>query len=1003
MKHKSVFLTLYILLMTTGIYAEGYITDRCHTETFTSPDIRHAIVCPSPSAGVPSVPQSYYGDESYRWTYWLGGGNHAAFGTDSALYIRARKSDETCDYGYLLSDSIDGGISGLSFLWKQGGIETVTYDIRVFINDRLVGTIAQAGKNPYEAATALPDTFLLDHIDTEGKFVLKIENRTPYNGTANKGRLIIKDLHWCGYESETETHDLITGQVTTGQGQPVTGAVISDGFSVVTTGTDGSYSFPRNESTEFVFISLPEAYEMPIDADGMPLLYARVQGSGSFTHNFILTPFADGGKADSTHVMIGISDPQVRANYETWRFRNETVRDIQRLKDSYPEGTHFYGVVVGDLVWDWYDHLNDHKASCAMLGFPVFQVIGNHDHDRTVCGDTGADHYFKENFGPTYYSFNRGAIHYIVLDDIDYIGCNTKDYTHNITQNQIDWLKKDLEKVPLEKTVVLCVHAPLEGSKVANRETVYNMLAGRRTIQHIISGHHHRLTNYEISARLFDHTLGAAQGAFWAGRYCSDGAPNGYGVFEAGDRGYHNWYYKATGYHKDFQFNTFPVNSISTGDKKEEYILANVWNYDSKWTVHIYENGEKQVMQQYTGFDPQAFDYFGEAGGTRPNYPGSDGGTSASQNPGAASTNHMFSYKPKNPDAEFIVEVTNRFGNVYRRPVLKNMMVASFSDEGNGTWTYRQDFNSLLSYPNQFISSTGVAKGTFVQGHTPEGWYACTSGSVLPAGTNTVNWACFNYLRLDNGNQTDGWLYSYGEGNPNSPAQNDSDRSLGSLVSTNNRNIHFGIMLENNTGKTLTGLDIRYTGKQWRAGTNPADRQSLAFSYAIDPDAKAIRDRNLWIAEVRTIPYSPLSLTLPNENTAASQHSPVNGNDPVNETFVSNRLEVTLAPRQVILLRWEDSDDRGADHGLAIDDLTIRGITDESGIADRQTDGQQLHNIGYTLYFGKIPDSAVYLYDLTGRLVYCQEVHTPTLDLTGHIMPGLYVARTRFGIKKLLF
>lgn len=798
----------------------------------------------------------------------------------------------------------------------------------------------------------------------------------------------------------------VSGHVLTNVGTPVVSAVISDGYSVVLSDNAGYYSFTANDSTEFVFISLPEAYELNTDVDGMPLLYARVSSSGDFTHDFILTPFADGGKADSTHVMIGISDPQVRNDYETWRFRNETIKDITELKNSYPAGTHFYGVVVGDLVWDWYDHMNDHKASCTQLGFPVFQVIGNHDHDATVCGDYGADHYFKAAFGPTYYSFNRGKIHYVVLDDIDYIGCNTKDYNDNITQNQINWLTKDLANVPKEKAVVLCVHAPLEGSYVDNRAIVYSLLGGRRTTQHIISGHHHRNTNWEINSRLIDHTLGAAQGAFWSGNYCSDGTPNGYGVFEAGDKGYNNWYYKATGFGKDFQFNVFPVNSVNTGDGKTNCIIANIFNYDSKWNVNIYEDGVKHVMQQYTGYDPKAFDYLAAGEDTRPNYPGSDGGTLASQNPGAETTPHLFSYQPINPNAVFKVEVTDRFGNIYTKPVLHNMMVASFVNE-DSAWVYRQDFNTLPSYPNQLSPTTKLAKGTFVQGHTPDGWYACTSGTVLPTGSNSVLWGQFNYLKINNGDQSDGWIYSYGDGNSSIATQNSTERSFGSLVSSTNRCINYGVLLENNTGQTIKEIDIKYVGEMWRSGSSPQTQQKLEFSYAENTNVAFIRDRNMWISQVNGYVVDSLSFYSSSNNIAKQQSLSdiaLDGNNPYNRTNVQGKLAVNFAPGSVIMLRWKDSDDLGNDHGLAIDNLFIKAnLENPNSIPSIHEDDIKIYVSAKTIYFSQIPNSLVTIYDITGRLIYQNKITSNFLTLDNTVQRGVYIVSTGNSLKKVIF
>lgn len=423
----------------------------------------------------------------------------------------------------------------------------------------------------------------------------------------------------------------ISGYVRTDAGAAVPDCVVSDGFSVVKTDASGAYSIERKDSTEFVFISVPSAYEMPVDENNMPLFYGRIPETPlDFNFDFTLKPFEDGGAADINHVMIAMADPQVQNSYETWCFGAETITDIKTHVAGFPEGTHVYGTVAGDLVWDEYARLSENTANLKELGFPVFNVIGNHDHDRNVLQDDWrAAHYFKDEYGPNYYSFNRGKIHYVVLDDIEYTNeTGDKSYRHNIVNYQMKWLEKDIAEVPSNMYVVFLIHAPIEGSSVANRQSVYNLVNSRRNT-HAISGHHHVLRNYEIKSNFYDHTLPAA-GALWAGYQGPDGTPPGYAVFRAGNTGFTSWYYKSTGFDSNYQMRVYPVNSFPNGESMSDKVIANIWNYDSKWSdVTIYENGERNIMYQYSGVDPLTYDFLLDAGDTRPNYPGSDGGTLA--------------------------------------------------------------------------------------------------------------------------------------------------------------------------------------------------------------------------------------------------------------------------------------------------------------------------------------------------------------------------------------
>ncbi|MFR6635503.1 MAG: hypothetical protein ACLUQ6_13150 [Alistipes onderdonkii] len=62
---------------------------------------------------------------------------------------------------------------------------------------------------------------------------------------------------------------------------------------------------------------------------------------------------------------------------------------------------------------------------------PVFQVIGNHDHNKAITVDADADASFEAAFGPTYYSYNIGDCHFIVLDDVLYTGSSSYTRRHH--------------------------------------------------------------------------------------------------------------------------------------------------------------------------------------------------------------------------------------------------------------------------------------------------------------------------------------------------------------------------------------------------------------------------------------------------------------------------------------------------------------------------------------------------------------------------------------------
>jgi len=58
-------------------------------------------------------------------------------------------------------------------------------------------------------------------------------------------------------------------------------------------------------------------------------------------------------------------------------------------------------------------------------------------------------------WGPRYYSFNRGNVHYIALDNV------ANDLSSvSFSDEQVKWLQQDLSYVPKDKMIVISYHIP---------------------------------------------------------------------------------------------------------------------------------------------------------------------------------------------------------------------------------------------------------------------------------------------------------------------------------------------------------------------------------------------------------------------------------------------------------------------------------------------------------------------------------------------------------------
>ena len=450
----------------------------------------------------------------------------------------------------------------------------------------------------------------------------------------------------------------VRGQVRAG-GRGIAGVAVSDSLEFVQTQADGSFELITTADREFVSISLPAGYRIPQNSSGTARFYRSLQpnSTGEVVAEFDLEKL-DG--SDENHTMFVLADPQTQDMDEITWCRERTVPDVRAIAEANGTGDAF-GIACGDIMYDHLELFPEYERNVSLMGIPFFQVVGNHDEDY-VETDRDSTSTFTSHFGPRYYSFNRGAAHYVVLDDVFWYG---KGYIGYLDAEQLTWLEKDLALVEPGATVFVATHIPVLGSRhvrvgerdpsitvsVTNRDVLYRLLEPFEA--HILTGHTHE-SEHVFEHGVHEHVNGAVCGAWWSGPICFDGTPCGYSVYDI--RGSEvSWRYKSTGHDFDHQVRTYPHGA---DPKAPDEIVANVWDWDPEWQVVWYENGDRRgSMAQRVGLDPLSVELH-----TGPDLPPRR--TWVEPVP----TSHLF-YAPASREADVVVEVTDRFGRVYRATV----------------------------------------------------------------------------------------------------------------------------------------------------------------------------------------------------------------------------------------------------------------------------------------------------------------------------------------------
>lgn len=446
---------------------------------------------------------------------------------------------------------------------------------------------------------------------------------------------------------------LISGQVLNQRTHKgISGVAVTDGFTVIKTNANGAYSFYKHPDAEFVYLSLPAGYKIPADAF-LPKFYQRFAGN-KHKYDFELEKET---VDDARHLLIVGADPQPgdEAASQKWlQFARDYFKPVLHEYAALPK----VGILCGDLVGDALSLYDNHRKAIASMGIPCFQVLGNHDENYEARTDELSQRAFRDSFGPEYYSFNKGKIHYVVLDDVFYLGKHSR-YVGYINERQLKWLENDLRFVPAGATVIVSVHIPLayDTTKPAGSEDqalpgdnelmnvphLYQLLSPYKV--HIMSGHTHWHQSFGNNG-IFHHIHGAICGAWWDGATSFDGAPLGYGVYEINNDSI-SWYYQSAGKDRDYQMQLTYIDSTST-------VVANVWNWDDSWRVELFADGRNMgPMTRYIGYSPVMSAYYNSLPPGRPWMK-------------PVLTAHLFKMNIMQNIKDVTVKVTDRFGRVYK-------------------------------------------------------------------------------------------------------------------------------------------------------------------------------------------------------------------------------------------------------------------------------------------------------------------------------------------------
>lgn len=492
-------------------------------------------------------------------------------------------------------------------------------------------------------------------------------------------------------------------------GVGVENVVVSDGAEVTVTNEKGIYQLKSAKKWGYVFISVPSGYEVP-SVGVLPQFHRALKNSADVVERADFKLEKVDGQDSYKIFMLGDMHLANRTGDlgQFAQFTSDLTDYMTRHK-----GEKMYALTLGDMTWDLYWYSNSYyfpqylnTINSQIKNLQIFHTMGNHDNDFQTRSDYDAAVKYVDQICPTYYSFNIGKVHYVVMDDIDcssYDGSTSRNYVKSLSAEQLDWLAKDLSHVAKTTPVVVAMHAQVfypttSGFKIdhdqVNTLRLFDILDGY-TVR-FVTGHTHKLFNVTPDAPIVDghnfreYNSGSVCASWWwSGNLTpgihigTDGTPGGYGIWDVTGTDF-QCLYKSTGWPEEYQFRSYDLNNVHfsmadvplmpsdiSASVKNAYmqyvnaypqnndneVLINIWNWNSDWTLSVVDENRKTLpYTEVWAYDPL---HIAALSVKRFN------------NAGLKSTplfitdkfTHFFKVKADDADTDLVITVKDEFGN----------------------------------------------------------------------------------------------------------------------------------------------------------------------------------------------------------------------------------------------------------------------------------------------------------------------------------------------------
>ncbi len=346
------------------------------------------------------------------------------------------------------------------------------------------------------------------------------------------------------------------------------GVRVSNGRTSVKTSYSGDYRIAVDNDT-IIFVIKPRNWQTRLDKNNVPRFYYIHKPAGSPKSKvagvaptgplpvYVNIPLYRHPEPDQFRAVF-LGDTQVSNEEEINYLAHDIIEELAGTDAG-------FAVSLGDIVFDRLNLYEPLVGVMGRMGIGCHYVKGNHDSNYdNGPGQLLADETFERVFGPSYYSYDYGPVHFIALNNPYFV--EGGKYEARLDPRQMEFLRDDLASIPKNQLVVLMMHIPINEMK--DRDHIYELLQTHPSV-FTIAAHWHTQRHFFLTEA--DGWKGATPlhllvnvtscGNWWGGKKdelgipdatMGDGVPNGYSII-AFDRDRYSIRYKAARRPENYQ------------------------------------------------------------------------------------------------------------------------------------------------------------------------------------------------------------------------------------------------------------------------------------------------------------------------------------------------------------------------------------------------------------------------------------------------------------------